>query len=195
MEATALKATRKVSGEKKKKGRKKIGTICVFSSLFFFFVKLVSHSVWTTSVHEELCILKPKIIFFEIKECVPRSGESKNLCENAKSVLSLDYCAFSAGVTERLLFLHVDWIQESSDGLWKWGGIWSMFPRWNFITKCKVANGGAFRRLKINCISCLCFYSSFCRYPSCGFFFLTVYFPFQTFIVFFLLLSFSSSFS
>lgn len=42
------------------KKRKKIGTVCVFSSLFFFFEKLVSHSLWTTSVHEELCILKPK---------------------------------------------------------------------------------------------------------------------------------------
>lgn len=46
-----------------------------------------------------------------------------------------------------------------------------MFPRWNFTTECKVANGGAFRWLKINCISCLCFYSSFCCYSSCGFFF------------------------
>lgn len=144
---------------------------------------------------KSFAFLSQKNIFFEIKECVPRSGESKNLCENAKSVLSLDYCAFSAGVTERLLFLHVGWIQESSDGPWKWGGIWSMFPRWNFTTECKVANGGAFRWLKINCISCLCFYSSFCCYSSCGFFFLTVYFPFQTFIVLFPLPSFSSSFS
>lgn len=98
----------------KKEKLEEFGFFCL-PSLILFFAKLDIHSLWTTTVHKELHIHKPKlhIFFFKIKERRQRSGEikkkkKKKLFKNAKSLLSLDYCAFSAVVTETLLFLHID---------------------------------------------------------------------------------------
>lgn len=98
----------------KKEKLEEFGFFCL-PSLILFFAKLDIHSLWTTTVHKELHIHKPKLhIFFFLrsrnagKDQVKLKKKKKKLFKNAKSLLSLDYCAFSAVVTETLLFLHID---------------------------------------------------------------------------------------